>query len=75
MTSSDDLINIAVNAGWSHRSTRNNHQCLTPPKGVIDPRTGREAKPVFFPSTPSDWRSEKNLAAHLRRLGLNIPRK
>lgn len=44
-----------------------------PPRGTIDPYTGREAKPVFFPSTPSDWRSEKNLAAHLRRLGLHIP--
>lgn len=70
-----DLIQIAVKAGWRHKHTRNGHNCLTPPKGVIDPHTGREAAPVFFPSTPSDWRAEKNLTAHLRRLGLHIPRK
>lgn len=71
----DDIIRIAVNAGWGHCRTRNGHQKLTPPRGTIDPYTGREAKPVFFPTTPSDWRGERNLAARLRRLGLNIPRK
>lgn len=68
-----DIVERAVEAGWRLSRTRNGHQCLTPPKGTIDPYTGVEAKPVFFPSTPSDWRGEKNLVARLRRLGLHIP--
>lgn len=68
-----DVVERAVAAGWRLSRTRNGHQCLMPPRGTIDPYTGREAKPVFFPSTPSDWRGEKNLAARLRRLGLHIP--
>jgi hypothetical protein len=59
------LVRLAQERGWSVTDTRNGHLKFQSPDGDI----------VFGPSTPSDWRSVKNMKAHLRRAGLPIPHK
>lgn len=49
--------------GWRCELTRNNHWRLTPPDG---------GTPVFYSTTPSDWRGYKNVIAQLRRRGANL---
>lgn len=58
-----DLVNIAKEQGWTvYQSKRRGHWKFFSP----DPNV-----PVIFTSsTPSDWRSAKNLRSELRRNGL-----
>lgn len=72
---SNDLVKIASESGWKATRTSKGHYRLCPPRGTVDPQTGREARPVYLAGTPSDWRSRKNTEARLRRLGLDVPRK
>jgi hypothetical protein len=62
MSDLKDLIKAAQRAGWTVVKRRNGHYKLTAPSGEF----------IFTASTPSDWRATLNLAAHLRRLGLEI---
>jgi hypothetical protein len=52
-----ELLREAEEHGWRVRLTKRGHWRLQHPTGGL----------VFAPSTPSDWRSVKNTAAHLRR--------
>lgn len=57
-----DLLKAAKKAGWTVEKRNHGHIKLTAPNGEF----------IFTSSTPSDWRATLNLAAHLRRLGLNV---
>lgn len=58
-----DVVDHAVRHGWTQTRTRGGHLRLTPPDG---------GRVLFSPSTPSDYRGIRNLAAQLRRAG--VPR-
>lgn len=57
-----DLFDAAKRAGWSISKKRSGHLKLVSPNGDV----------VFTASTPSDWRGTMNLAAQLRKLGLEV---
>ena len=57
-----DLLKAARRAGWMIEKRRGGHLKLISPTGEV----------IFTASTPSDWRGTLNLAAHLRRLGLEV---
>lgn len=65
----------AERAGWTYDETADGHPRFTPPPDIHDPYRGRPAAPVTFGKTPSDFRGDKNAAALLRRLGVDIPHK
>lgn len=54
------LARLARKAGWDISMTRKNHWAWRPPHGPV----------IYTPGTPSDWRHARNLAAELRRAGL-----
>jgi hypothetical protein len=54
------LARLARAANWEISWTRNNHLAWRAPDGPV----------VYSPGTPSDWRYARNLAADLRRAGL-----
>ena len=49
--------------GWTWAPTGSGHVKLTAPNGDI----------VFVPSTPSDWRSMRNVRAQIRRVSALLP--
>lgn len=69
------IMQCALAAGWTQDETTEGHPRFSPPKGLTDPKTGRQAAPVTFAKTPSDNRGDKNAIAHLRRLGVSVPHK
>ena len=58
MTTHQDVLARARTAGWTVSYTGGGHLRLDHPEAAF---------PVFTSSTPSDWRTAKNLAAQLRR--------
>lgn len=66
------IVKAAESQGWSYDETRNHHPRLSPPRGIIDPRTGELMAPVTFAKTSSDHRGDKNGIAALRRAGLDV---
>jgi len=56
------LLVAAKAANWRVVSTARHFQCLSPDGVTI----------VNIPQTPSDHRSVKNCAAHLRRAGVSV---
>lgn len=71
----DALVAAATDVGWAVAYDKSNHPRLVPPPGMVDPATGKPARPVTLSSTSSDHRGVKNCAAQLRRLGVQIPHK
>ena len=61
--------------GWKYDETSDGHPRLTPPAGLIDPRTNRQAGAITFGKTPSDHRGDANGFAYLRRLGVDVAHK
>ena len=57
------LLAAARACGWEVTMTKKNHYKLTSPEG---------GAPVYSGGTPSDWRSNRNLRAHLRRRGVKV---
>jgi hypothetical protein len=71
-----DWVKLAREKGWTYDETADGHPRLKPPPGLTDPyRNNRPAAPVVFGKTPSDRRGDANMAAMLRRLGVEIPYK
>lgn len=64
------LVRAAEAAGWSYDTTKGSHPRLSPPAGLLDPRTGSLQAPVTFALTPSDVRGDRNSAAVLKRHGI-----
>lgn len=64
------IVKAAENQGWSYDTTASGHPRLTPPRGLIDERTGALMAPVTFAKTSSDHRGDKNGLAALRRGGV-----
>lgn len=60
----EKLMRIARDQGWVVEQTKGGHVLFMP----ADKKFG----PIFTSSTPSDWRSEKNLRSRLRRAGLKV---
>lgn len=59
------IVRVAEENGWRvTRARRSQHWKFIPP----DKRT----KPIYTSSTPSDWRTYRNLRAELRRGGLPL---
>lgn len=54
------VVRSLVAQGWTVTMTRNGHYRATPPTGGM---------PIFFGSTPSDYRGLRNTKALLRRNG------
>lgn len=60
-----DIIDTAKRQGWKvYKSRRKNHWKFVSPD--------KSAPPVFAAATPSDFRATRNIAATLRRNGLDI---
>lgn len=57
-----DLVKELRRQGWEVEKRKSNHIKATPPSGKGC---------VFFPCTPSDWRSLKNTKAKLKEMGAN----
>lgn len=57
------LIDAARDQGWRVQVTSNGHLKFLP--------KDRSVSPVFGPSTPSDYRSVKNVRTKLRKAGLS----
>lgn len=57
-----ELIRVARRQGWEVTTTNGSHLRWRGPDGGL----------VFTPSTPSDWRSIKNMTAQLRKEGLKV---
>jgi len=57
-----DLVRELQRQGWTVEQRKSNHFKATPPNGKGC---------VFFPATPSDWRSIKNTKAKLKEFGAN----
>lgn len=60
------LIRELEKQGWTVELTKGNHYKATPPGSKLG---------VYFPSTPSDWRSLKNVLSELRKRGFQWPGK
>jgi predicted RNA binding protein YcfA (HicA-like mRNA interferase family) len=58
------IAKLAVDQGWRVETTKRNHIQFKAPDGIHIVTTS---------GTPSDWRSNKNLTAQLRRNGLDLP--
>lgn len=65
------VVKAAESQGWTYDTTSAGHPRLTPPRGMMDPRTGDLMAPVTFAKTSSDHRGDKNGIAALRRAGVN----
>lgn len=63
-------VKAAEKLGWAYDRTKKHHPRLTPPKGLVNPRTGERQTPVIFSSSPSDPRSDDNGFALLKRHGI-----
>lgn len=66
------VVKAAEKAGWTYDTTRAGHPRLSPPPGLRDERVGGLAAPITFAKTASDWRSDKNSIAALRRHGIKV---
>lgn len=66
------IVKAAEDKGWRYDTTSAGHPRLTPPRGMVDGRTGDLMAPVTFAKTSSDHRGDKNGVAALRRAGVNI---
>lgn len=60
-----NLAKLAQSQGWTLKPTSKGHLRFQAPGGM---------GMVLASSTPSDYRSSKNLLSRLRRFGLSIPR-
>lgn len=64
------VVVAAINQGWTYDTTSAGHPRLTPPRGMMDERTGRLMAPITFAKSGSDHRGDKNGVAALRRAGV-----
>lgn len=65
------IVKAAEAKGWTYDTTTAGHPRLSPPRGMVDERTGNLMAPVTFAKTSSDHRGDKNAVAALRRAGVN----